>query len=182
MKLLGLDISTSMVGWNIRDEEKILETGYINLKKIDDMFCKVDKVDEELEKIFQKYQIDYVGVEAALERVSGGKTNANTMNKLVAMNFAVSYLIHGRGVSIIRISVNTARKICGIKIPRKISQTEKKNIVIEHHKRLNPDLVWDLTRNETYKDYCGDIADSLTISKATLELINEQISNTSPSS
>lgn len=177
MNILGLDLSTSMIGWNIRNETSIIEVGYISLKKIDDMFDKVDFAIKEIDKILAQHSIDYVGVEAALERVSGGKTTAITMNKLICFNFTLSYLIDRRGVPVIKVAVNTARKICDIKIPRKLSQKQKKNIIIEHHKKLQPDLIWDLTRNGTYKDYCGDIADSLTISKATLHLINEQISN-----
>ena len=57
---------------------------------------------------------------------------------------------------------------------KKKTQKDKKSFVVDFHKALHPEIVWDLTRNGTYKPYCFDIADSLTISKAAVILIEEK--------
>lgn len=181
MVILGLDISTSTIGWNIFENQNVIKYGYIKLPQGENLITKLDVALEALEQLLKEHSIDVIAAEEALQKVTGGKTTANTVNKLIAFNFGLTYSLYRiYGIRPKYIPASTARAQSKIKIPRGLSKKpkEKKKIVIEAVKSLYPQIEFPLTKFENYKDFCGDIADSVVISRACW-LLNERFSNTS---
>lgn len=169
---LGLDISTAIIGWSIIDKSgNVLKYGKIMLKKLKsaDFFDKIEYAEGEVRKILNENKglISKVVVEEALQKFTGGKSTAGSINKLIAFNRTLSYLIYRElGIKPTDLNVRTARSKLGIKIPRGLKDKDKKEFVRSKCETMFPSVIWDKTRNETYKDYCFDIADSLVIAEA----------------
>ena len=59
MSVLGLDISTSCTGWCVLSSAgEIQDIGYIDLSKDKGLFRKGCHVEKEIDRIFEKYNID----------------------------------------------------------------------------------------------------------------------------
>lgn len=179
-KFLALDISTSCTGYSFWEEVNgeicLIHAGAIETSTddFDDINKKMDFVIDELNKRMSCYQIspDVIVAEAALKKFTRGKSTADTMAKLIAFNFCLCYSLSRSSdkknpISIEHLDVRAARKAAGIIIPKTIKdKKEIKKIVIEHWKKEHPDLAWDLKKTGNYKDYVGDMADSITIGAA----------------
>lgn len=89
---LGLDVSTSCIGISIFDEnEKLMSLNYIKLKG-DTLFDKVDEFTNFMEENeFDKFLFKHIAIEEPLKAFKGAFSNADTIQKLTAMNFMVSY-------------------------------------------------------------------------------------------
>lgn len=118
--ILGLDISTSIVGYTILDKEnKIIECDCIRLEKFKDFFVKTKNVKNKLEALAKKNNITNVYVEESLQAFTPGYSSASTIQSLAKFNGVVSWLCFEIFDVIPEyISAGTARKFCGIKVPR----------------------------------------------------------------
>ena len=161
MKILALDISTSITGFAYFENGILSSSGHINMKKIKGLPEKLDFATIE----FQKMDVpDAIVAEAALARVARGKSTAHVINSLIAFNFGLTYLMSRFWKCPVEyIHVLSARKKCGIKIPRGLKSKQKKAIVIEYCHKKFPMLSLPETRNGTYKDFVGDICDAIVL-------------------
>lgn len=116
---LGLDISTSVVGMTILDEQfNIVLMTHIDLGKIKDFWLKVDFVHARLEKLFSDYKIDVTYVEEPANRFSAGKSSSHTINTLIKFNALVSWKVRALSKSPFFVTATEARKTCGMILHR----------------------------------------------------------------
>ena len=129
MIVLGLDISTSNVGFCIFDNDKLLIADAINLSKNKCLFKKADIVKSVLLEI-KKFNIDKILVEENLQSFRSGFSSAKTISSLSKFNGIVSYI--AQTIFLVNpefINVVHARSKCGIKIDRKSSLNTKEQVL-----------------------------------------------------
>ena len=132
--ILGLDVSTAMVGVAVLDEEtkNLIISEHIDLGKLDSTFKKAELVGSELWQIAQQHNIKYVFIETALKRFIPGRSRADTIIKLAKFNGVVSWLcFNSFGFEPTYINVNTARSLYGLSFPRGTKGPKRKKMVIE---------------------------------------------------
>ena len=127
--ILGLDISTSCTGWCVLDDDKFINMGYIDTSKIKCMIKKSKHVRDEFLKLILRYEIDKVCIEENLQAFRPGLSSAKTLLTLARFNGIVSYIANDIFDCMPSyVNVNTARKLNGIKIDRKIKANTKEQI------------------------------------------------------
>jgi hypothetical protein len=172
MIILGLDISTSITGATVINEEG--EILYCeawdtrNKRKFPSLFHKADFIKEKLVSLSQNYDISKVYVEESLQTFRSGFSSARTLSILSKINGIVSYLVF----EIFQmqpkfVSVLSARKSCGIKVPR---GQKAKEVVLKFILDNNPDFVVSYTKRSNPVAGTYDRADSLIIARSGLEI------------
>ena len=174
--ILGLDLSTSKIGYSIIDNKKKL------------VVCDVMKLKplalEDRAEIFylfmitlkNKYEIKEIFIEEPFSMFGGGRTTAGTMAKLQRFNGMCSFAVR----RIFKenpelIPANKARKSVGIKIKR--GEDTKKKIIEWVETKYPKDFVYQLTSYGNPKPGTDDKADAVVVALAGMEILNE--SNTS---
>jgi len=108
---LGLDASTSVVGWAFSENSDIIDAGYIDISKQETNKDKTFFVIQELEKNQHLQKISHINLEAALSGFAGGFTSQQVIIKLSRFNAVFEYIISEKWKFPIHlINVNTARK------------------------------------------------------------------------
>ena len=164
--ILGLDISTSITGYTLIKEDKIILNGAWDTRKYKDFFEKVIHVKKGLEQIYSEYgeQITAVYIEQSLQSFRSGFSSAKTLSTLARFNGIVSWLVFDQlQVKPEYIAATSARKLCGIKVPR---GQKAKQVVLNFLVDNEPAFVLEYTRNGNPKPECYDKADSMVIAKA----------------
>ena len=173
--ILGLDISTSVIGYSILDEEaNIIECEAWDLRNkryFPDLYVKACHVKEKLLNIKTSYNIKHVYIEEPFVFFRAGGSTAKTMAKLQAFNGIVSWLCcEVFGTNPVHIPPAKARKLNGIKVSR--GQKAKEvvlNYLLENEKSFNIEY----THKGNPKPTSYDRADSLIIAKAAIKIIGE---------
>lgn len=171
--ILGLDISTSIVGWCILDKstQAFISAGAIDLKKTKCVFHKATCVFNELKSLDHTHQIDTVAIEENLQAFRPGFSSAKTLVSLARFNGMVSLQAHDVfGVIPGFINVNHARKVAGLKIDRKSSRSTKEQ-VFDFVKPKLPEYDWPTRVMKSgprkglvlFTDSCYDISDAYVI-------------------
>ena len=86
--ILGLDISTSMVGVAIIDQttgKLVLSDGW-DISKQEATFDKAEFIGAELYALRSQYNIEHIFIETALKRFLPGRSRADTLIKLAKFN------------------------------------------------------------------------------------------------
>lgn len=173
MKTLGLDVSTSIVGYTVLEDENILEIGHIDFKKCNDLWEKADHAKDVLDSLVEKYEPDQVYVEESLLGFSTGLSSAGTLFTLAKFNALVSYFLYKKtGKPVNYVGANSARKTVGIKL------IPKKKCGIPHKQQA---FDWCLagplanhpfpkTRTGSWKGFVFDEVDSFVIALAGAKL------------
>ncbi len=174
--ILGLDVSTSVIGYTILDEEAkiiICEAWDLRNKRLfSDLYSKGSFIKQELEKIKQQYQIDHVYIEEPFVFFRSGGSTAKTMAKLQAFNGIVSWLCHDTfNYRPTHISPAQARKLNGIKVSR---GQKAKQVVLDYLLENEQAFVVEYTSKKNPKPTSYDRADSLIIARAGAKLIEEK--------
>lgn len=171
--ILGLDISTSIIGVCVLKDNKIVHTDYIDLRKVGDFFSKAATVDEYFQNL--EYPIEHIFIEQALMFFRRGGSTAKTMATLQRFNGVVSWLAHKR-FDIIPEYVTPigARSKCGIKVSK---GKKAKEVVMEHFVE-SKEFQIDYTRYGNIQKYCYDIADAVVVARAGYHTLEEQKNNT----
>ena len=169
--ILGLDISTTMIGVAVVDEESsrvVHSTGW-DLSKIDKVYLKYETVGAHLYELRQEYNIKQVFIETALKRFIPGKSRADTLIKLAKFNGVVSWLCFETwNKDPIFINVNTARSLYGLTFPRSTKGPQRKKMVIEAViDKEKTDFQYEMARGgKNYKKGTDDRADAIVIARA----------------
>ena len=119
--ILGLDISTSITGYTLIDEDKVVLNGAWDTRKYKDFFEKVIHVKAGLDEGNEQYgkEIEAVYIEQSLQSFRSGFSSAKTLSTLSRFNGIVSWLVFDQyKIKPEYIAATSARKLCGIKIPR----------------------------------------------------------------
>ena len=164
--ILGLDVSTSITGYTIVDNGKIILNGAWDTRKYKNFFDKVVHVKNGLDKIRKEYgtRITAVYIEQSLQSFRSGFSSAKTLSTLSRFNGIVSWLVFDQyGIQPEYIAATSARKLCGIKVSR---GQKAKQVVLNFLLDNEPSFVIDYTRNGNPKPESYDKADSIVIAKA----------------
>ena len=164
--ILGLDVSTSITGYTIVDNGKIILNGAWDTRKYKNFFDKVVHVKDGLEIIRKEYgtRITAVYIEQSLQSFRSGFSSAKTLSTLSRFNGIVSWLVFDQyKITPEYLAATSARKLCGIKVPR---GQKAKQVVLNFLVDNEPAFVLEYTRNGNPKPECYDKADSMVIAKA----------------
>lgn len=163
--ILGLDASSSVVGYSILTDELILkDIGYIKLKNGMGLIEKSLVVRDKLSEIREKNNIKIIGIEDILTKFIAGRSSIKTIITLSQFNILTQFHLY-QVFNIIpnKINVLRARNLCNIKIPK---GNNSKDFVLDEVKSWYPNIDWPIKRNGGLKNECFDMADSLVVSKA----------------
>jgi len=112
MVTLGLDISTSTVGYAFTQNQKILNMGFIDIKKLDTYKQKAFFILEELDKNKHMKNTDKIYVEDNLSGFMGGFTSQQTIIKLAKFNAILGFILEDEfEIEVQNINPMTARKV-----------------------------------------------------------------------
>lgn len=169
--ILGLDISTSVVGVAIVDPETkdLIVSEHIDLTKIDSVFSKAELVGSELWQIGNNHDIKNLFVETALMRFIPGRSRADTIVKLAKFNGIVSWMCYDTfGLQPTYLNVNTARSLYGLSFPRGTKGPKRKKMVIEAViEKEKTAFKYEMARGgRNYKKGTDDRADAIVIARA----------------
>ena len=169
--ILGLDISTSVVGVAIVDPETkdLIVSEHIDLTKIDSVFSKAELVGSELWQIGNNHDIKNLFVETALMRFIPGRSRADTIVKLAKFNGIVSWMCYDTfGLQPTYLNVNTARSLYGLSFPRGTKGPKRKKMVIEAViEKEKTAFKYEMARGgKNYKKGTDDRADAVVIARA----------------
>ena len=160
--ILGLDVSTSIVGATLLDNDgKIVYCDAWDLRKYKDHFKKAEVVKDELyDPRFD--DVAYVIIEKPVSSFFGtGGSSAKVITTLARFNGIVSWICRERfNYNPEFIVSGTARKMCGIKIPR---GTKAKQVVLNFVVETEKDFVVEYTRHGNPKPGTDDMADSIVV-------------------
>ena len=174
--ILGLDISTSITGATVVDENgavvmcKSWDTRNKNHYK--DLFDKAETIRLELVKLGHYHNIEKIYIEQSLQSFRSGFSSAQTLSTLSRFNGIVSWLCYKTlGIKPEYISASSARKSCGIKVHR---GEKAKQVVLKYLLDNEPSFDIEYTKNGNPKPESFDRADSLVIAKAGYILWKEK--------
>jgi len=109
--ILGLDASTSVVGWSFSENGKILDAGYIDISKLETIKDKSFFVIDVLEKNPLLQKVNSINLESALSGFAGGFTSQQVIIKLTRFNAVFEYIISEKWNKAVNLlNVSTARK------------------------------------------------------------------------
>ena len=111
MVTLGLDISTSCVGYAFTKDKKILDMGFIDIKKEKTPKEKVFKVLDFLNKSSYIDEVFTIYVEDNLQGFAGGRTSQQVIVKLAKFNAVLCFVLEDMmDMEVHNINPMTARK------------------------------------------------------------------------
>lgn len=181
IKVMGLDISTSITGCTVLDASipvidgghHIIAMDHVEFKKHPTLWNKADHI----RKVFETWaldvrfhNIDKLYVEAAMMRFTPGQSSADTISTLLRFNGLCTYL--AREIFKVEpeyLAVGSARKLCGLKMQQKDKSGGKNQKEQTFDAMMATDLkhiVWPKKkRSENIVDYARDIVDSYVIAR-----------------
>lgn len=136
MKILGIDISTTVTAYTLLDtdlpqNEQIIKYEGIHLSKKKSLYDKATVIREHFVKLASEYQIDRICVEESLQSFRRGLSSAKTLSTLSRFNGIVCFLAEDTFEKEVElINVLHARSTLGIKINRK-SEVNSKDQILE---------------------------------------------------
>ena len=163
--ILGLDISTSITGYTILDNEgNIVTCDHIDLRKEKNFFNKIQIVNTRLEEIREEHPVERVYIEQSLQSFRSGFSSAQTLSLLSKINGIVSWLCYNLFYGEPKyLAATSARKLCGIKIPK--GQKAKK-VSLQFVVDNVPGFQVQYTRHGNPKAGYADRSDSYVIARA----------------
>ncbi len=169
--ILGLDISTTMVGAAIIDpsSSSLVRCEGWDISKLNDVYAKAEMVGAELYGLRSEFDIENVFVETALKRFMPGRSRADTIIKLAKFNGIVSWILYEcYDKQPTYINVNTARSLYGISFPRSTKGPQRKKMVIEAViEREKTAFKYEMARGgRNFKKGTDDRADAIVIARA----------------
>ena len=110
MVILGLDVSTSCVGYAFTEDKKILDMGFIDIKKEKTPKDKVQKVLDFLNNSSYIDEVENINVEDNLSGFAGGFTSQQVIIKLAKFNAILCFMLENFDFKVHNINPMTARK------------------------------------------------------------------------
>jgi len=174
--ILGLDVSTSIVGATvINDEGDVIYCEAWDLRNknhFPTLYDKAQRVKQMLEILYQvkKFDIEEVFIEQSLQAFRPGFSSAKTLLTLAKFNGIISYICQRCYLKPPEfISASTARKACGIKVER---GKKAKEVVLNFLLDNDEDFSVEYTKHGNPKPGSYDRADSYIIAKAGWKSLN----------
>ena len=110
MVTLGLDASTTCVGYAFTDDKKILDMGFIDIKKEKTPKDKVQKVLDFLNNSSYIDDVFDINIEDNLSGFAGGRTSQQVIIKLAKFNAILCFMLENFEYNVNSINPMTARK------------------------------------------------------------------------
>jgi hypothetical protein len=163
--ILGLDLSTSIIGICIVDKDgKIIHQEHIDLRKEETFFDKVKVAKNIILGTIRKNRVRDVWVEQSLQAFRPGFSSAKTLLTLSKFSGIMEWIIHeGSEIAPQYIGASSARKTCGITVPR---GEKGKEVVMRFLLDKEPTFVVEYTKHGNIKKHFYDIADAIVVAKA----------------
>ena len=176
--ILGLDISTTIVGVALIDDEgNLIVSDHWDISKQETLFEKAEMVGSLLWELKTEHKIEKVFIETALKKFFPGKSRADTIIKLAKFNGIVSWICFDTfGDAPTFINVNTARSLYGLSFPRGTKGPQRKKMGIEAVKdKEKTAFTFEMARGgKNYKKGTDDRADAVVIARAGEFLLRNQ--------
>jgi hypothetical protein len=174
--ILGLDISTSITGATVLNSDGgVVLCDVWDLRKDKGFFQKVEKTKVYLEALARNRGIEKIFIEQSLQSFRTGFSSAQTLSTLARFNGTLSWLCYELfNVEPEFVGASTARKLCGIKVPK---GRKAKEVVLENILDIDPTFIVEYTKHGNPKPGTYDRADSLVIAKAGYEICKERSSS-----
>ena len=171
MIILGLDISSSRIGYClINENEELLLVDEIKLKPSQSLEERADIFKQAMEIINEHSEVDHVFIEQPFMAFSGGKTTAATMAKLQRFNGMCSYVVHSLfGSPATLIQANKARGLVDLKIKR--GENTKLKVIEWVQEKYPTEFLVEYTKHGNPKPGTDDKADAVVIANAGLKTI-----------
>ena len=110
MVTLGLDASTTCVGYAFTEDKKILDMGFIDIKKEKTPKDKVQKVLDFLHHSSYIDDVININIEDNLSGFAGGRTSQQVIIKLAKFNAILCFMLENFDFDVHSINPMTARK------------------------------------------------------------------------
>ena len=110
MVILGLDASTTCVGYAFTQDKKILDMGFIDIKKEKTPKDKVEKVLDFLHNSSYIDNVTNINIEDNLSGFAGGRTSQQVIIKLAKFNAILCFMLENFDFKVHNINPMTARK------------------------------------------------------------------------
>ena len=110
MVTLGLDASTTCVGYAFTEDKKILDMGFIDIKKEKTPKDKVQKVLDFLHQISYIDNVNDINIEDNLSGFAGGRTSQQVIIKLAKFNAILCFMLENFEFNVNSVNPMTARK------------------------------------------------------------------------
>lgn len=164
--ILGLDASTSTIGWAYTTGSIIHSAGFVDIKKCESSKEKSLKLILELESQPLLSEVKEIHLEAALSGFSGGFTSQQVIIKLSRFNAVFEYILAERWALPVKLwNVNTARKKVFGKCREK--GIKSKEFVKMNLERLHDIHKFDILNKKGSPDVRnGDMYDAIVLSLA----------------
>jgi Holliday junction resolvasome RuvABC endonuclease subunit len=178
--ILGIDVSTSITGFAIVDNEgKILLSEACDLRKHKDFFSKCLVIREHILDICDKHctvlnggGVEHIYIEQPFTFFNSGGSSGKTMAALQRFNGVVSWMVYECfEIKPRYLGATQARKLAGIKVPR---GQKAKEVVMEHLLATDPEFKIERTHKGNPKPQEFDRADALVIARAGLKELAEE--------
>ncbi len=172
--ILGLDISTSITGVTVIQEDQILETAFWdtrNKKHFPTIYHKADHIKDKLKDLVSKHKISHIYIEQSLHSFRSGFSSAQTLSTLSRFNGIISWICWDMlSIQPEMIAATSARKQAGVGIKRGDNAKEK---VLEFVIDKYPDIEIQYTKHGNPKPGTLDMCDSIVIALAGDKLVRE---------
>ena len=161
--ILGLDVSTSITGATIIDDEgNVVYNQAWDTRKYKNFFQKSEKVYECLASL--PVVPTQIYIEQSLQSFRSGFSSAKTLSTLSRFNGVVSWMCYKMyGLEPEYIAATSARKTCGIKVPRGV---KAKQVVLKYVLDNVPEVMVEYTKHGNPKPDTFDRADSYVVARA----------------
>ena len=111
MRKIGLDASTTTVGFAFVDDKNVIDIGFIPIDKQKTIRDKVQLTMDELTKLDPFEEVDKIYIEDNLSGFSRGRTSQQTIIKLAKFNAVLTYCLEfAYGEIVEGVNPMTARK------------------------------------------------------------------------
>ena len=163
--ILGLDISTSITGITLLDDNgEVKVMNAIDTRKYKNFFQKAEAVKKVLTDLSSSYKVEEIFIEQSLQSFRSGFSSAKTLSTLSRFNGIVSWMCYSLwSLEPQYLAATSARKLCGIKIPK---GEKAKPVVLQYVLDNEPTFVVEYTKHGNPKPDSFDRADSWVIAKA----------------
>jgi len=173
-KILGLDISTSITGATIMEDNKIINTfvwDTRNKRKFPTFYEKAKFIKENILTIKKKHDITDIYIEQSLHSFRSGFSSAQTLSTLSRFNGVVSWFcFESFGIQPQMIAATSARKAAGLTIKRGEAAKEK---VLQFVLDNFPQIEIQYTKHGNPKPGSYDLCDSIIIALAGDKIVGE---------
>ena len=160
--ILGLDISTSITGITLLDDNgEVKVMNAIDTRKYKNFFQKAEAVKKVLTDLSNSYKVDEIFIEQSLQSFRSGFSSAKTLSTLSRFNGIVSWMCYSLwNLEPQYLAATSARKLCGIKVPK---GEKAKPVVLQYVLDNAPTFVVEYTKHGNPKPDSYDRADSWVI-------------------